>query len=172
MAGSRSGTPASGGCSAESSPRAAWSSSRAAHPTAAWWRWARLGDTSLLDVRLDARHAHVRRAGRLRILGDVPQRQPDARHRESADGTLRLWDIESEQAIGAPLPGPTGHFAVAMFTPDDSALIAGYDTGRAIRWDIRPASFIRRACQLAGPTLTRTEWAECLPGRDFDPACA
>jgi hypothetical protein len=50
-------------------------------------------------------------------------------------------------------------------------VIAGYDTGRAIRWDIRPASLIRRACRLAGRTLTREEWAEFLPGRDYDPAC-
>jgi WD40 repeat protein/DNA-binding SARP family transcriptional activator len=89
----------------------------------------------------------------------------------SDDGTLRLWDIGSEQPVGAPLPGQTGHFAVAMFTPGDNAVIAGYTTGQAIRWDIRPASLIRRACRLAGRTLTRAEWAEFLPGRDYDPAC-
>jgi WD40 repeat protein len=90
----------------------------------------------------------------------------------SDDGALRLWDIESEQAVGAPLPGLTGHFAAPFFTPDDNAVIAGYDTGRAIRWDIRPASLIGRACRLAGRTLTREEWAEFLPGRDYDPACS
>jgi hypothetical protein len=58
-----------------------------------------------------------------------------------------------------------------MFTPGDNAVIAGYTTGQAIRWDIRPASLIRRACRLAGRTLTRAEWAEFLPGRDYDPAC-
>ncbi|HEX6388419.1 MAG TPA: WD40 repeat domain-containing protein, partial [Solirubrobacteraceae bacterium] len=90
----------------------------------------------------------------------------------SDDGALRLWDIESEQAVGAPLPGSTGHFAAPFFAPDDSAVIAGYDTGQAIRWDIRPASLMRRACRLAGRTLTRAEWAEFLPSRDYDPACA
>ena len=90
----------------------------------------------------------------------------------SDDGALRLWDIESEQAVGAPLPGPTGHFAAPFVTPDDTAVIAGYDTGQAIRWDIRPASLIRRACGLAGRTLTPEEWAEFLPGRDYDPACS
>jgi WD40 repeat protein/DNA-binding SARP family transcriptional activator len=89
----------------------------------------------------------------------------------SDDGALRLWDVETEQAVGAPLPGPTGHFAAPFFTPDDNAVIAGYDTGQAIRWDMRPASLIRRACRLAGRTLTREEWAEFLPGRDYDPAC-
>ena len=59
----------------------------------------------------------------------------------SQDRTVRLWDIETQQAIGTPLPGPgRGVGAVApYFTPDGAALIASYDTGRAYRWDIRPS---------------------------------
>ena len=90
----------------------------------------------------------------------------------STDGTVRLWDIGSEQPVGAPLPGLGGRRNVAMFTPDGDALIAGYDTGRAFRWDIRAESLIRHACGVAGRRLTRTEWTEFLPGRDYDPACA
>ena len=52
------------------------------------------------------------------------------------------------------------------------AVIAGYDTGQAYRWDIRPASLVRQACQIAGRTLTRAEWDEFLPGHDYEPACA
>ena len=90
----------------------------------------------------------------------------------SDDGALRMWDVESEQPVGAPLPGPTGLIAAPFFTVDDNAVIAGYKTGQAIRWDIRSASLIRRACRLAGRTLTREEWAEFLPSRDYDPACS
>ena len=91
----------------------------------------------------------------------------------STDRTVRLWDIESQQAVGRPLPGPgRGVGAVApYFTPDGAALIASYDTGRAYRWDIRLESLARHACRTAGRRLTRTEWAEFLPGRDYDPAC-
>ena len=86
---------------------------------------------------------------------------------------MRLWDIESQQAIGAPLPGPgRGVGAVApYFTPDGAALIASYDTGRAFRWDLRPESLARHACRVAGRRLTPAEWTEFLPGRDYDPAC-
>ena len=56
----------------------------------------------------------------------------------SWDGTVRLWDIKSEQAIGAPLPGLPGHGVAGLLTPDGNAVIAGYDTGLAYRWDIRP----------------------------------
>jgi WD40 repeat protein/DNA-binding SARP family transcriptional activator len=89
----------------------------------------------------------------------------------SDTGIVRLWDIEAEQAIGAPLPGVPSRAVVPSFTPDGGRLIASYDTGRAYLWDIRPQSLARHACSVAGRRLTRAEWAEFLPGRDYDPAC-
>ena len=58
-----------------------------------------------------------------------------------------------------------------MFTPGGTHLIAAQANGRAYRWDIRPASLARHACDVAGRRLTRAEWEEFLPGRDYDPAC-
>jgi len=89
----------------------------------------------------------------------------------SSDGTLRLWDIKSQQPLGAPLPGLPEHPVIPLFTPDGTALIAAYDIGRAYRWDIRTASLIRQACRVAGRRLTRAEWQEFLPDRDYKPAC-
>ncbi len=77
----------------------------------------------------------------------------------------------SEQAIGALLPGLHGHGVAGRLTPDGEAVIAGYDTGQAHRWDIRPASLVRQACQIARRTLTRAERDEFLPGHDYKPAC-
>ena len=99
----------------------------------------------------------------------------------SVDGTVRLWDIETEQAIGAPLPGrpnrpvrplftPDGLVA-PLFTPDGSQLLAIYESGHAYRWDIRPGSLARQACRVAERRLTRSEWKEILPSREYDPAC-
>ena len=34
-----------------------------------------------------------------------------------------------------------------------------------------PERLLRQACQVAGRRLTRAEWAQFLPGRDYDPAC-
>jgi WD40 repeat protein/DNA-binding SARP family transcriptional activator len=91
----------------------------------------------------------------------------------SLDRTVRLWDIEGQHAIGTPLPGPGRGVGAAApyFTPDGAALIASYDTGHAFRWEIRPAALARHACRVAGRRLTRAEWTEFLPGRDYDPAC-
>ncbi len=87
------------------------------------------------------------------------------------DGTVRVWDIESEQAVGAPVPGLPGHAVLGLLTPDGNSVIAGYDTGQAYRWDIRPESLVRQACMVAGRPLTRAEWTEFLPGREYQPAC-
>ena len=83
---------------------------------------------------------------------------------------MRLWDIESEKPVGA-LPGMPGNTVIGLFTPHDDAVIAGFDTGQAFRWDIRPESLARQACMVAGRALTRAEWDEFLSGRDYEPAC-
>jgi len=89
----------------------------------------------------------------------------------SATGAVQLWDIRSGQALGAPLPGVPSSGVIPAFTPDGRRLVATYASGRAYVWDIRSASLIRQACRVAGRRLTRAEWAEFLPGREYDPAC-
>ena len=73
--------------------------------------------------------------------------------------------------IGAPLPGLPAVGVIPIFTPDGSHVIAGYQFSRAYVWDIRPASLIRHACEVAGRRLTRTERNAFLPGRAYHPAC-
>ena len=90
----------------------------------------------------------------------------------SEAGAVRLWDIATQQSVGAPLPGAAGQPVVPSFTADGTA--ADRQRTRpadAYRWDIRPESLARHACQVAGRRLTRAEWQEFLPGRDYDPAC-
>ena len=88
-----------------------------------------------------------------------------------ADGTIRLYDLPTQQPLGAPLPGVPNTPVVPEFTPDGSYLFAITNAGRAYRWDVRPSSWARDACAVAGRTLTRTEWQAALPGRHYAPAC-
>jgi hypothetical protein len=60
---------------------------------------------------------------------------------------------------------------VPQFTPGGDYLFAIYNAGRAYRWDVRPSSWARHACAVAGRQLTRAEWEDALPERDYDPAC-
>jgi WD40 repeat protein/DNA-binding SARP family transcriptional activator len=89
----------------------------------------------------------------------------------STDGTVRLFDLRTQQPLAAPLPGLPNRPVAPQFTPDGAYLFAITDTGRAYRWDLRPSSWARHACAVAGRTLTRTEWDDALPGREYDPAC-
>jgi WD40 repeat protein len=87
------------------------------------------------------------------------------------DGTVRLYDLPTQQPLGAPLPGVPNIPVTPEFTPDGASLFAVTDAGRAYRWDVRPSSWARDACAVAGRTLTRTEWQAALPGRPYAPAC-
>jgi WD40 repeat protein len=90
----------------------------------------------------------------------------------SMDGSVRLYDMRTWRPVGAALPALPNRAAVPRFTPDGRYLLVLTDAGRGYRWDVRPASLARRACSVAGRTLTRPEWAAALPGREYAPACA
>jgi WD40 repeat protein len=89
----------------------------------------------------------------------------------SWDGTVRLFDVATQRPIGAPLPGVPNRAIAGEFTPDGAFLFAITNAGQAYRWDVRPSAWARRACAVAGRSLTRTEWSDVLPERGYDPAC-
>ena len=51
-------------------------------------------------------------------------------------------------------------------------LVTLHDNGQGYVWDIRPQAWAQRACAIAGRTLTRAEWHDALPERDYAPACS
>jgi WD40 repeat protein len=85
-------------------------------------------------------------------------------------GTIQLFDLDSQRPFGTPLPGVPDGMTAPAFTPD-GYLLSITDAGRAYRWDLRPAAWARHACAVAGRRLTRAEWDEVLPGRDYTSAC-
>jgi WD40 repeat protein/DNA-binding SARP family transcriptional activator len=90
----------------------------------------------------------------------------------SDDGTTRLWEIPSGRPIGTALPGPAQHYVAAAFVDGGTHLVTLDDNGHGNLWDIQPQSWARRACHIAGRTLTRTEWNAALSERTYAPACA
>ena len=89
----------------------------------------------------------------------------------SDDGTTRLWDVPSGHPIGTALPGPAQHYVAAAFVDGGTQLVTLDDDGHGSLWDIQPESWARRACEIAGRTLTRAEWNDALPERAYAPAC-
>jgi WD40 repeat protein/DNA-binding SARP family transcriptional activator len=131
-----------------------------------WKGWARLWSTKTWKP---ASRRFTGHAGRV----EWQSTSPDGRTLATGgpDGTIRLWDLRTQRPLGAPLPGLPNHYAIPQFTPDGSHLFAITDAGRAYRWDVRPSSWARHACDVAGRTLTRAEWTDALPERDYAPAC-
>jgi DNA-binding SARP family transcriptional activator/WD40 repeat protein len=119
----------------------------------------------------------TRPVGRIYVGGGeepvFPAMSPDARMLAtgSSEGTIRLFDLETRRSVGTPLPGLPSAPVAPLFTPDGAHLVALPISGRAYRWDVRAASWARHACEVAGRTLTRAEFSDVLPGRDYAPAC-
>ncbi len=110
----------------------------------------------------------------LRVQGSVIQADVSADGRRIAttygDGTARLWDAASGRPIGAALPSTGGNILSTAFIRGGSELAVVTERGGYV-WDVRPASWERRACAVAGRRLMRAEWEAALPGRDYAPAC-
>ena len=98
--------------------------------------------------------------------------RPHARHRRPGRHHPARGTCAPSRPLGAPLPGLPNRQVAPQFTPDGAYLFAITDAGRAYRWDMRPSAWARHACAVAGRTLTRAEWHDALPGRDYAPACA
>jgi WD40 repeat protein len=131
-----------------------------------WKGWARLWSTKTWKpaTRLFANHP-----GPVTWQSTSPDGHTLAT--SSTDGAIRLWDLRTQQPLGAPLPGLPNQDIKPQFTPDGAYLFTITGAGLAYRWDIRPASWMRHACAVAGRVLTRSEWEDTLPERDYAPAC-
>jgi WD40 repeat protein len=90
----------------------------------------------------------------------------------SGDGTTGLWDVASGHRIAGPLTGVAGAPLTAAFLESGTRLATLHADGRGYLWDLRPQTWKRRACALAGRALTRAEWHDVLPQRRYAPACA
>jgi WD40 repeat protein len=88
------------------------------------------------------------------------------------DGTTRLIDVDSRVLIGSPLPGVDNTLENAALTPDGRQVFVVYLDGSGFVWDVDPRVWKRHACTVAGRDLTRAEWAEFLPDRDYRPVCS
>ena len=87
-------------------------------------------------------------------------------------GEVMMWDAASASALGGSFPGPGSRDAVsAAFSADGRKVFVISATGDGWLWDVDPASWEARACQIAGRPLTEPEWQVNLPDRPYDPTC-
>ena len=87
------------------------------------------------------------------------------------DSFASLLDVATGAQIGPRLTAG-GRGTMVDFSPDGGRLLEVHANGEGAVWDVDPDSWKRRACAVANRTLSREEWAEFLPGRPYEPACA
>ena len=89
------------------------------------------------------------------------------------DGNIFLWEVESRQMIGQLLESNTMFDVNSMvFSKDGKKLVLGgcdlspdWDCvqGNIIMLDVDPASWVEKACAIAGTNFTASEWLQYMP---------
>jgi WD40 repeat protein len=86
-----------------------------------------------------------------------------------SDGLIQLWRWAGEKTNPAPilLAGHTGYVGSVVFTPQGLLSASRDHTVRL--WELRPEKLIKLACQSAGRTLSKSEWATYLLSEPYEP---
>jgi hypothetical protein len=109
--------------------------------------------------------AFVHGGRRIAILS-VPS--PTARGPASLD----LWDATTLETVGGRVTFAMNGWGEGEgdASPDGTKLISHTDRG-AVLWELDPRNWEELACRIAGRNLTRAEWNQYLPGRDYHRTC-
>jgi WD40 repeat protein len=90
----------------------------------------------------------------------------------SGNGTLRLWDVGTQQEIGAPITAGSQPVYAVAFNSGGTMLATASADGTARRWDVSfPASLLDAACAIAGQSFTRQQWADYAGSRPYQQVC-
>ncbi|MGW0709448.1 nSTAND1 domain-containing NTPase [Streptomyces sp. NPDC002643] len=88
------------------------------------------------------------------------------------EGTLQLWDLDTRQPLGGPLPTPGEAITSLAFAPDGQTLYASGTHVPVQRYDLDSAHALRRVCARAGgQDMTRTTWRTYLPDATYRKVC-
>ncbi|MFE7274204.1 hypothetical protein [Streptomyces sp. NPDC057623] len=88
------------------------------------------------------------------------------------EGTLQLWDLDTHQPLGGPLPTPGEAITSLAFAPDGQTLYVSGTHVPVRRYDLDAAHALRRVCaRAAGQGLTRTTWRTYLPDATYRKVC-
>jgi WD40 repeat protein len=90
----------------------------------------------------------------------------------SADGTLWLWSLDKDgAALYARLGNLGGGVYQALFHPS-GRVVGGGASGRVTSWSTDVADAEKQICRIAGTPISKDEWAQHVPGVEYDPPCA
>jgi WD40 repeat protein len=106
-------------------------------------------------------------AGNIEYLAFAPDSQAFAVG--AADNTVSAWDLRSRRRLGNPFGPYPDIIPGALFEPTGQLLVILEE--EAVQWPMDPPRWERFACQTVGRSLSRSEWADLLPDRPYQPIC-
>jgi WD40 repeat protein len=77
----------------------------------------------------------------------------------SSSDQIVLWDVGVKQPISAPLKGHKEPIQSVAYGRDGKTLASGSADTTIMLWDVDPASWRLRACEIANRNLTKDEWS-------------
>ena len=84
---------------------------------------------------------------------------------------VTIWDVDRRVPVGAPLAGHHGAVSSVAFTDHDRVLVSGAQDGTTAYRQLRPETWERQACAIAGRNLTRAEWHQYMGNSGYHKTC-
>jgi len=90
----------------------------------------------------------------------------------SGNGTARLWDVATQQEIGAPMTADTQPLYAVAFNPGGTMLATASGDGTVRAWNVTfPTALPAAACAVADQSLSRQQWADYAGTQPFQQVC-
>jgi WD40 repeat protein len=84
---------------------------------------------------------------------------------------VRLWDVDTGRAHGAPLTGDTDAVNAVAFSPDGKLLATGSSDATGQLWNPFFHDWVRAGCTLVHRNLSMAEWTQLLPDTSYERTC-
>jgi hypothetical protein len=92
----------------------------------------------------------------------------------SSSGSIRLWDVATQQEIGTSMTADPEPVYALAFSPDGATLATAGGDGRARVWNVAfpgGAALLAAACAIADQSLTLKQWADYAGTQPFQQVC-
>ena len=137
-----------------------------------------LADGTLLDTVIAARGAlatieTTQRASAVLSVAFSPDGQRFLSGGQ--DGTVRVWNADTDKPVGEPLTGHTGAVLSVAFSPDGQRFLSGSQDGTVRMWPGGRAAWRHELCAKLTTNMSRQQWNDWvspkIPYSEVCPDC-